>query len=380
MLKPESLTERQALQVEPMPRVLLRLTLSCLLLIAVALLLVYQLTWRPPAHELLTASCSTAVQAPKLVPGQALKVMTWNIQYLAGKRYVFWYDMADGSGPDERPTPEDLAYNLDEVARVIRDEQPDIVLLQGVDDGAKNSDYQDQQKLLQERLADLYPCSTQAFYWKAEFVPSPHIWGSVGRKLTTLSRFHIDSAERLQLPMPDANIISRQFQPKNALLVSYLPLRDGGKLAVINTHLATAKPGDGTAHEQIASTETLLSKLEGGGTPWLIGGDFNLLPLGQYQRLPEQQRHGYAADSELHALWEKYPMIPNNTESSGTDRSQWLTHFPNDNRINGPDRTVDYLFYSPSLKRVSARVRKDDTLLISDHLPVIGRFLLPVLP
>ncbi|EGH27847.1 endonuclease/exonuclease/phosphatase family protein, partial [Pseudomonas syringae pv. japonica str. M301072] len=46
----------------------------------------------------------------------------------------------------------------------------------------------------------------------------------------------------------------------------------------------------------------------------------------------------------------------------------------------GPDRTVDYLFYSPSLKRVSARVRRDDTLLISDHLPVIGRFLLPVVP
>ncbi|WP_430624620.1 endonuclease/exonuclease/phosphatase family protein, partial [Pseudomonas syringae] len=101
---------------------------------------------------------------------------------------------------------------------------------------------------------------------------------------------------------------------------------------------------------------------------------------GQYQRLPEQQRLGYAADSELHQLWDKYPMIPNNAESSGIDRSKWLTHFPNDSRINGPDRTVDYLFYSPSLKRVSARVRRDDTLLISDHLPVIGRFLLPVLP
>ncbi|MCH5490670.1 endonuclease/exonuclease/phosphatase family protein [Pseudomonas syringae] len=380
MLNAESLTERQALQVEPMPRLLLRLTLYGLLLVAVLLLLVFQLTWRPPARELLTASCNPAVEAPKLVPGQALKVMTWNIQYLAGKRYVFWYDMADGSGPDERPTHEDLAYNLDEVARVIRDEQPDIVLLQGVDDGAKNSDYEDQLALIKERVADLYPCSTQAFYWKAEFVPNPHIWGSVGRKLVTLSRFHIDSAERLQLPVPDANIISRQFQPKDALLVSYLPLRDGGKLAVINTSLTTARHAGDTAQKQVAATETQLDKLESGGTPWLIGGDFNLLPLGQYQRLPEQQRLGYAADSELHQLWDKYPMTPNNAESSGIDRSKWLTHFPNDSRINGPDRTVDYLFYSPSLKRVSARVRRDDTLLISDHLPVIGRFLLPVLP
>ncbi|KGS13371.1 endonuclease, partial [Pseudomonas coronafaciens] len=77
MLQPESLTERHARQVEPMPRVLLRLTLYCLIMIAVALLLVYQLTWRPPAHELITASCNPAIQAPKLVPGQALKVMTW---------------------------------------------------------------------------------------------------------------------------------------------------------------------------------------------------------------------------------------------------------------------------------------------------------------
>ena len=53
--------------------------------------------------------------APQLVPGQAVKVMTWNVQHLAGKQYVFWNDLPDGSGPDDRATAEDLAYNLDEV-------------------------------------------------------------------------------------------------------------------------------------------------------------------------------------------------------------------------------------------------------------------------
>ncbi len=70
----------------------------------------------------------------------------------------------------------------------------------------------------QERLVDLYPCSAQAFDWKADFVPDLHIFGSVGRKLATLSRYQIEHAERLQLPVPDANFISRQFQPKPALL------------------------------------------------------------------------------------------------------------------------------------------------------------------
>ncbi|RRV06225.1 endonuclease/exonuclease/phosphatase family protein [Pseudomonas sp. v388] len=357
-----------------MIRLLLRVLLLALALAGLLLILVYQLTWRPAAREPATASCNPASAPLPLVAGQALKVMTWNIQYLAGKRYVFWYDMADGSGQDERPTPEDVAYNLDEVARVIRDEQPDIVLLQEVNDGAKNTDYHDQLALLQERVTDLYPCSSQAFYWKADFVPDRHIWGSVGMKLATLSRYRIESAERLQLPEVQANFISRQFQPRQALLVSYLPLRDGSRLAVINTELAKGEQ----AQTQINVTSQLLDQLEARGTPWLIGGDFNLLPLGQYQRLPAEQRAGYNADSPLHPLWDKYPMIPSNAEASGIDRARWLTHFPNDTRVDGPDRTLDYLFHSPSLKRVEARVRREDTLLISDHLPVIGRFQLPV--
>ncbi|MGF6671960.1 endonuclease/exonuclease/phosphatase family metal-dependent hydrolase [Pseudomonas monsensis] len=356
---------------------LLRYTLFFVLLaLALAAALMFSLTWRPDARETLPVSCTTS--APTLVPGQALKVMTWNVQYLAGKRYVFWNDLAQGD--DDAPTLEDMAFSLDEVARVIRDEQPDVVLLQELDDGAKASDYQDQLKLLQERVADLYPCSTSAFDWKADFVPDRHIFGSVGRQLATLSRYRIEHAERLQLPVAEANFISRQFQPKDALLVTRLPLSDGGQLTVFNTHLERASQPDDTLQTQVTAVARVLDKYESQGLAWLIGGDFNLLPLGQYRRLPAEQRTPYSADSELHLLWDKYPMIPTNNEASGIDRAQWLTHYPNDPGLNGPDRTVDYLFYSPKIKRVEARVRQDDTLRISDHLPVIARFLLPATP
>lgn len=359
----------------------LRYIVALGLLLALAAGLIYDITWHPARHERMPINCNAKDAVPPLlVPGQALKVMTWNIQYLAGKRYVFWYDMADGSGPDERPTPEDIAYNLDEVARVIRDEQPDIVLLQEVDDGAKNTDYTNQLALLQERVTDLYPCSTEAFYWKSDFVPNPHIYGSVGTKLATLSRYRLENAERLQLPSPNGNLIGRQFEPKRALLVSYLPLRGGGHLAVVNTHLGDFRPRDDTLQRQVATTTRLLDAFEQGGTPWISGGDFNLLPQGQYERLPAEQREQYAPESELHTLWEKYPMIPSNDDVNGEDRRKWYTRFPNDPRVNGPDRTLDYLFYSPRLKRVDAQVRRADTLLISDHLPVIARFLLPSAP
>jgi endonuclease/exonuclease/phosphatase family metal-dependent hydrolase len=356
---------------------LLRYTLflSVLALVLIGAL-IFSLTWRPDARETLPVSCTGT--PPTLVPGQALKVMTWNVQYLAGKRYVFWNDLAQGN--DEAPTQEDMAFSLDEVARVIRDEQPDVVLLQELDDGAKASDYQNQLKLLQERVADLYPCSASAFDWKADIVPDRHVFGSVGRQLATLSRYRIEHAERLQLPVAAANFISRQFQPKDALLATKLPLSDGGQLTVFNTHLERASQPDDTLQAQVSAVAKVLDKYESQGLPWLIGGDFNLLPLGQFRRLPAEQRTPYSADSELHLLWDKYPMIPTNNEASGIDRAQWLTHYPNDPGLNGPDRTVDYLFYSPKIKRVEARVRQDDTLRISDHLPVIARFLLPAAP
>ncbi|MFI8381856.1 endonuclease/exonuclease/phosphatase family protein [Pseudomonas sp. NPDC079086] len=361
----------------PLPRLLRLCLLSLASLFCVLAALIYSLTWHPAAREAAPVSCQT--NAPQLQPGQALKVMTWNIQYLAGKRYVFWYDLADGNGPDQRPSAEDLAFTLDEVVRILRDEQPDIVLLQELHNGAKATDYQNQLALLHERLSDLYPCSSQAYYWRAAFVPHPQILGSVGMQLGTLSRFQISRAERLQLPLMPADPVSRQFNLKRALLVSHLPVRGGGDLVAINTHLDAFAQGNDTMQRQVAMTRSLLDQLQADGTPWVIGGDFNLLPPGQYQRLPENQRSWYSPDSELQQLAERYPMVPSLEQANGIDQARWYTHYPNDPTVPGPDRTLDYLFHSPQLTLLDSQVRQHDSLGISDHLPVLARLLLPTL-
>ncbi|MDH1262448.1 endonuclease/exonuclease/phosphatase family protein [Pseudomonas sp. GD03944] len=357
-------------------RFLRRTLIALLILCGLVPVLFYALAWRPAPQEDVAVSCTG--KAPLLQPGQALKVMTWNVQYLAGKRHVFWYDLASGDGPDSRPSSDDLARTLDEVVRVVREEQPDILLLQELHDGAKASDYQDQLALLQERLQGVYPCSAQAFYWKSAFVPHPRILGSVGMKLGTLSRYRIERAERLQLPEMPGTLLSRPFDLKRALLVSYLPLRDGGRLAAINTHLDAFAQGDDTMQRQVAMTTALLDRLQAKRTPWLLGGDFNLLPPGQYRQLPPEQRSWYAPEGELRGLAERYPMVPDLHQASGPQRAQWYTHYPNDPGVKGPDRTLDYLFHSPQLTRLDASVRQHDTLAISDHLPVLARLLLPL--
>ena len=42
-----------------------------------------------------------------------------------------------------------------------------------------------------------------------------------------------------------------------------------------------------------------------------------------------------------------YPSVPSCSETDGPDASAWFTHFPNDPRVKGPDRTIDYLFSPP---------------------------------
>lgn len=351
----------------------------CLIALASALAilaaLIYSLTWHPGAREDAPVSCHIA--APTLRPGQALKVMTWNLQSLGGKDRVPQYQLDATAPPTRQPSATVRAATLDQVVRVLREEQPDVLLLQELQDGARASDYEDQLALLMERLSDIYPCRSEAFYWRAAFVPHPRVIGSVGMKLATLSRFQMNSAERLQLPRTGGNPLSHAFALKHALLVSHLPLHGGGELAVINSQFATFAPGDDTLYRQVQMTHGLLEHLEQSHTPWIFGGDLNLLPAGQYSQLAANQRNGYAPQSELTPLSQRFPSIPSAAEASGAQRQNWYTYSPS-RQGSGPDRSIDHLLHSPRLSRLDAHVRNRDTLDISDHLPLIARLLLPL--
>ncbi|MFT6803673.1 MAG: endonuclease/exonuclease/phosphatase family metal-dependent hydrolase, partial [Nitriliruptoraceae bacterium] len=50
---------------------------------------------------------------------------------------------------------------------------------------------------------------------------------------------------------------------------------------------------------------------------------------------------------------------------------------PNDPAVDGTDRTIDFLFHSPTLMLGTHRVLRGDALVISDHLPVIASYTLP---
>ncbi|MCK5739178.1 hypothetical protein KAH55_08350 [bacterium] len=146
----------------------------------------------------------------------------------------------------------------------------------------------------------------------------------------------------------------------------------------MSTHLEAFAQGNDTRQQQIHYIENLLSQYTQEGTPWIIGGNFNLLPdWASYDRLPPHQQVYFSPETELHTLLTPYPAAPALADMSGPDSCQWYTSFPNDPAVKGQDRTIDYIFASNDLHINSRKVRQQGTLAISDHLPVIVEITVP---
>lgn len=334
---------------------------------------VWTLTFHPGDIQPAPVTCAGKTQIP--APGQTVKILSWNVQYMAGKNHWFFYE----GGTDTAPTEADIRQTLDEVARIIKTEDPDIVLLQEIDDGAKRTQYTDQLRLLRNRLGKMYPCRTQAFYWKSAFVPHPDIMGPVGMKLVILSKYRISMAKRYQLPLIPENWISQQFNLKRALLEARIPF-GSHEFVIMNTHLSAFAKGTDTMEKQVRAVKSIIKNHSAKNRPWIAGGDFNLLPPGDaYQKLSRDQRAAYRAETEIKPLFKAFNAIPGKKAVNSDGREKWFTHFPNDPGIQAPNKTIDYIFYADRLKRKSAHVRQSGTLDISDHLPVVAEFVLPAI-
>jgi len=332
--------------------------------------------YHPKPVEAADVTCPEST--PTLESGQRIKVLTWNVQTMSSKNYVFWSDLPNNDGPDEKPSKEDINTTFEEAVRVIKDESPDIVLIQEIDDGAERTYYEDQFARLTEMLPE-YPCYTSVFDWKSAYVPHPRIHGSVGWKVAIISKYKIGEAERIQLSTANKGFFENQFKIKPAILKTIMPTAGGGQFAVLTLHLDLYFPGSNAKDLQLAEIDEELSDLTAATIPWILGGDFNLLPFGDaaYTRLAPEQQIYYNPKSEIKILTDRYQVVPTVEEVTGPDFEKWFTRWPNDPSIEGPDRTLDYFFLSDALNIGDHFVRSEDTLNISDHLPVIIEFQVP---
>ena len=348
-----------------------------LALVCIVCLTLYYLGYHPEDKTIESIHCSE--DAPLLQSKQTLKVMSWNVQYMAGKNYVFFYDMPNNQGPDVIPSKKSITTTFQEVIRIIYDENPDILLIQEIETGSKRTHQQNQINVLLKSLPNQpYKCHASSYYWKSPFIPHPRIFGSIGLKLLTASKYKISNATRYSLRSLTSNILTDGFQLQRCLLDTTLPTNNNNEIHIMNTHFEAFAQNTTVLQEEVNQSISLLNKLDNHKKPWVFAGDLNMLPhINQYNQLPNHQQMDYDKNTQLQPIISKYSSVPSLLESSGPNMEQWFTHFPNDPRVKKIDRTIDYIFVSNAIIIGKHSVRQHDTSKISDHVPVITEIIIP---
>ena len=153
--------------------------------------------YRPAPEEIVPIYMTDTL--PDAKAGQSLSVLSWNIGYGAlGEGADFFMDGGSSVMTAEEP---EVRENLKAVKSHLLQEDPDIVLLQEVDQDSRRSHHINEVFDLQS-LFDPSACSTFANNYRA-LVPYPvPPLGKVDSGIMTLSKLQIDDASRISLPCP----------------------------------------------------------------------------------------------------------------------------------------------------------------------------------
>jgi endonuclease/exonuclease/phosphatase family metal-dependent hydrolase len=315
--------------------------------------------------------CRNSPGAPALSIPCRIKAITYNTQFFAGTNYHFFYD----GGRDALVDAGDVRKTVAAISAFLAQEKPDFVLLQEVDCGAKRTRHLDQIELLLNSLPnDLRNCVATP-YWKSRFVPHPKVMGSADTRLAIFSRYRLLRATRYQLPRTPGNAIVNDFNFKRAILEVEIPLTDGGTFVLLNTHLEAFPKGTGIMQRQVDYILSRLDTLDQKGIPWVIGGDFNLLPPGQATLLNAEEKGCHREPSEISSIYERYQGVPTLSDASGREMRNFMTFTKRMEGERMPIRTLDYFFAGPKVEIKGYTVRQEDVKRLSDHLPLVAEFI-----
>lgn len=243
--------------------------LGIVLAVFVLLIVVLTVTEHTPEPE--EELVITNVQEKEVKPGESFSVLTWNIGYGAlGDNADFFMD---GGKMVSSASKERVQQNMDGIAGVLKELQPEIVFLQEVDLDSKRSHSINEQRFLEQKLTGY--CDSFAANYKVLYVPYPiPPIGKVECGLVTFSQYRVVDAVRVALPCPFHYPV-RIANPKRCVMVNRIPVEGSDKyLVLVNLHLEAYDDGEGKLAQTKMLSDLLQKEVEKGNYV-IASGDFN---------------------------------------------------------------------------------------------------------
>ena len=228
--------------------------------------------YKPADREELTVEGA----GPQIYRGQEMRIVTWNIGYGAlGETADFFMD---GGKSVKTADKDGVTENINSIINDMYNMRADIFLLQEVDRDSARSCHVDELTMITDAFRNAYgqqdTVSTFANNYLTPFVPYPMPpIGKVDSGIMTLSRFGVDSAERISLPCP-FNWPVRAVNLKRCLMIDRVPIAGGVQLVLINLHLEAYDDGEGKA-AQTQMLKQIMDEEYSRGNYVIVGGDFN---------------------------------------------------------------------------------------------------------
>ncbi len=209
------------------------------------------------------------------ITGTTFSVTTFNIGYGGlDKNQDFFLD---GGTMSRSSSKEQTETNLDSFTSFMETVDSDFYLLQEVDVKADRSFDIDQLDFISNYFN--YLSSTFSYNFKVKWVPAPlaNPIGGVEAGLMNLSRYHVESSTRYQLPTEDV-FLKEYFDLDRSIMEDVYTLENGKKLYMVNIHLSAYDKGGTTRAQQIQFLIDYIDELYDNGNNYIIfGGDWNHL-------------------------------------------------------------------------------------------------------
>lgn len=242
----------------------------CLALVAVVAYVAY--VWFsysriPDGQSLATRGAQTA----QIPAGKTLSAMTMNIGFGAyTPEFTFFMDGGRSARAESQASVERAT---DGVAQLIRQHDPELVLLQEVDVDSDRSHHVDQQS----RIAAACPDYASVFAYNYNsaylFYPLTEPIGQSKSGIMTLSKYGIESSRRVQLPLEEG--FGKLFDLDRCFTVTRLPVDNGRQLTLINTHASAYAEDAAVRQMQLETLVAALKAARDSGDYVICAGDFN---------------------------------------------------------------------------------------------------------